>query len=35
MDLGLFCVPTHAHLIADMQLRLQAVAAALEALGVR
>lgn len=35
MDLGLFYIPTHAHLIDDMQSRLQGVAAALEALGVR
>jgi NAD(P)-dependent dehydrogenase (short-subunit alcohol dehydrogenase family) len=35
MDLGLFYVPTHAHLIDDMQPRTQGVASALEALGLR
>jgi NAD(P)-dependent dehydrogenase (short-subunit alcohol dehydrogenase family) len=35
MDLGLFYIPTHAHLIDDMQPRLRGVAEALAALGVR
>jgi NAD(P)-dependent dehydrogenase (short-subunit alcohol dehydrogenase family) len=35
MDLGLFYIPTHAHLIDDMQPRANGVAEALEALGLR
>jgi hypothetical protein len=34
MDLGLFYIPTHAHLAADMRPRTQGVAAALKALGL-
>jgi hypothetical protein len=34
MDLGLFYIPTHAHLIDDMRPRTEGVANALEALGV-
>ena len=35
MDLGLFYVPTQAHLLDDMQPRLQGVEASLKALGLR
>jgi len=34
LDLGLFYIPTHAHLAADMQPRMQGVAEAVEALGL-
>jgi NAD(P)-dependent dehydrogenase (short-subunit alcohol dehydrogenase family) len=34
MDLGLFYIPTQAHLLEDMQPRLNGVASALEALGI-
>lgn len=34
MDLGLFYVPTHAHIAADMRPRSEGVAAALKALGL-
>ena len=35
MDLGLFYIPTHAHIAEDMKPRTQGVAEALEALGLR
>ncbi len=35
MDLGLFYIPTHAHIVDDMEPRLVGVAAALAALGLR
>ena len=35
MDLGLFYIPTHAHLADDMQPRVRGVADALKALGLR
>lgn len=35
LDLGLFYIPTHAHLAADMRPRDEGVAAALTALGLR
>lgn len=35
MDLGLFYIPTHAHLVDDMRPRSEGVAAALKALGLR
>jgi NAD(P)-dependent dehydrogenase (short-subunit alcohol dehydrogenase family) len=34
LDLGLFYIPTHAHLAADMRPRTDGVAAALKALGL-
>jgi hypothetical protein len=34
MDLGLFYIPTHPHLAADMQPRLDGMKAAIEALGI-
>ena len=34
MDLGLFYIPTHPHLANDMRVRLDGVAAAIEALGL-
>lgn len=34
MDLGLFYIPTHAHIAADMRARSDGVAAALAALGL-
>lgn len=35
MDLGLFYIPTHAHMLDDMRPRFEDVAAALKALGLR
>jgi NAD(P)-dependent dehydrogenase (short-subunit alcohol dehydrogenase family) len=35
MDLGLFYIPTHAHLFADMMPRYEGVAESLKALGLR
>jgi len=35
MDLGLFYVPTHAHLADDMRPRTEGVAQAIEALGLK
>ena len=35
MDLGLFYIPTHAHIADDMQPRVQGVVASLKALGLR
>ncbi|MGL6044130.1 MAG: hypothetical protein ACRC1J_09415, partial [Sandaracinobacteroides sp.] len=35
LDLGLFHIPTHAHLLDDMEQRRLSVAAALAALGLR
>ena len=34
MDLGLFYIPTHAHIAEDMKPRTQGVADALDALGL-
>ena len=34
MDLGLFYIPTQAHIVEDMQPRMQEVASSLQALGI-
>jgi hypothetical protein len=34
MDLGLFYIPTHAHLVEDMRPRREGVEAAVRALGL-
>jgi hypothetical protein len=34
MDLGLFYIPTHAHIRADMQPRYEGIVEALRALGL-